>query len=217
MINIWEKTFKKKKWGEYPPEDLIRFIRRLKFKKKKSKIKILELGCGPGANVKFLIKEGFNVYGIDISKTAIQKARSKISKIKSKNFIVGNFKNIPWPDSYFDGVIDNFSLYANELKDIKRTYKEIHRVLKAKGFFFSKVWGTKTQGFQRGIKLEKNTFKDINIGPCKNLGISHFFTLNELTDLNSIFSNNTIDINNYTDKKISKNYFAQVYISQSIK
>ena len=34
------------------------------------------------------------------------------SKVNKKNFVVGDFEILPWKNLYFDGVIDNFSLYA---------------------------------------------------------------------------------------------------------
>ena len=217
-MNIWEKTFKKKKWGQYPPEDLIKFIKRtFKNKKNLKNIKILELGCGPGANVIFFSKEGFQIFGIDISPTAIKITKKKLDKKKRKNFFIGNFSNLPWKNNFFHGVVDNFSVYANDMKTIKLTYNEIHRVLKKKGFFFSKVWGLKTTGYGSGLKIEKNTFDRIKSGPCKNLGLSHFFSEKELSNLNSIFKINKIDRITYTDKFLSNQYFAEVLISQSFK
>ena len=219
--NIWEDIYNTRngKWGDFPPEDLIRFIRRYKIKNKnkKKKIKILELGCGPGANIKFLKAENFDVYGIDISKRAILEIKKKVLKSSKKNFVVGDFEILPWKNLYFDGVIDNFSLYANKTDKIKKTYLEVKRVLKKKGFFFSKVWGTKTLGFNNGIKIEKNTFTNIKNGPCQNMGISHFFTYKELKKFNNTFSKSLIDINNYTEKTRSKNYFVEIFISQSFK
>ena len=129
----------------------------------------------------------------------------------------GNFSSIPWPDSYFDGVIDNFSIYDNKIAVIKETYSEIYRVLKKKGFFFSKVWGTKTQGYKIGKKLEFNTFDKIKIGPCKNMGVSHFFSYKELKNLNKIYRSNLIDKNYYSDKSVNRKYFVEIFISQSYK
>lgn len=204
-------------WSDYPPEDLIRFIKRFKSKYSIQKPKLLELGCGPGSNINFFIKEGFEVFGIDLSKTAISEIKKKVGTPYKKNFKIGNFINLPWDKEYFDGVIDNFSIYANKKNDIQQTYLEIKRVLKNKGFFFSKVWGTKTLGFGNGIKIENNTFDNINNGPCRNMGISHFFTFNELKMLNKIFSKNVIDINTYTEKMRSNNYKVEIFISQSFK
>ena len=59
---IWDKIFKSKGWGKYPAEDLVRFIaKNFDKKKKKSKINILEIGCGPGGNLSYFAKEGFNI------------------------------------------------------------------------------------------------------------------------------------------------------------
>ena len=44
-------------------------------KKIKKRLKILEVGCGTGANLSFFIEEGFNTYGIDGSKVAIKLAK----------------------------------------------------------------------------------------------------------------------------------------------
>ena len=49
------------------------------------------------------------------------------------------------------------------------------------------------------------------------MGISHFFTFKELKKFNNIFTKNLIDINNYTEKTRSKNYFVEIFISQSFK
>ena len=217
---IWEKIYKKRKgnWGTYHPEDLIRFIKRLKsFNKEKKKPKLLELGCGPGANTNFLLKEGFDVYGIDLSKTAISLVRNKVKKNFKKNFIIGDFSKLPWKSLHFDGVVDNFSIYANYKEKIEQTYDEVYRVLKKNGFFFSKVWGVKTLGFSNGKKIEKNTLINIKKGPCKKMGISHFFTYNELKRLNSKYKKNIVDKNCYTEKAKAKNYYVEIFISQSFK
>ena len=64
--NEWEEIFKTQGWGKYPPEELIRFIaRKYSHEPNRKSIKILEIGCGPGANIWYLAREGFTVYGID--------------------------------------------------------------------------------------------------------------------------------------------------------
>ena len=95
MNKTWEKLFKKRDWGKYPPEDLIRFIKEKKNTKIKKKLKILEIGCGPGANLNFLKNENLDIYGIDISKTAINKSRKilNLKKNENKKFKVGDFSN----------------------------------------------------------------------------------------------------------------------------
>lgn len=74
--SIWEQIHSQRAWGRYPNEELVKFIGKNFFripKEERQNIKILELGCGQGANLWFLAKEGFDVYGIDISPSAIKK------------------------------------------------------------------------------------------------------------------------------------------------
>lgn len=59
--NIWNSVFKNQEWGKYPSEDLIRFIARNFYSiKNRLDVKVLEIGCGPGANIWFLAREGFS-------------------------------------------------------------------------------------------------------------------------------------------------------------
>ena len=77
-----------KRYGEnyqrkYPNEELCRFIGR-KFnnlnKSQKRKIKILEVGCGPGGNLWMLSHEGFDAYGLDISAISIKLKKNLLRK-----------------------------------------------------------------------------------------------------------------------------------------
>ena len=77
---VWEEVFKKQSWGKYPTVDVIRFIARNFYHADNRKnIKLLELGCGPGANLWFMSREGFTIYGIDASTTAIAQAEERLN------------------------------------------------------------------------------------------------------------------------------------------
>ena len=49
------------------------------------------------------------------------------------------------------------------------------------------------------------------------MGVSHFFKYTELKKLNKKYKKNQIDTNYYTDKYLNKNYFVEIFISQSFK
>src|SRR5271156_1950170 len=77
---IWEDIFCSKSWGRYPPEHIIRFIARtFSGVRDRSTIRLLEIGCGPGANIWFMAREGFSVCGIDGSATAIDRAKQRLA------------------------------------------------------------------------------------------------------------------------------------------
>jgi hypothetical protein len=48
------------------------------------------------------------------------------------------------------------------------------------GLFYSKLWGTGCTGYGTGRQLEPGTFDDIPEGPCRGMGVSHFFTRDEI-------------------------------------
>ena len=43
-------------------------------------IKVIEFGCGSGANIRYAAKLGLDVYAVDISATAIEYAKAKFKE-----------------------------------------------------------------------------------------------------------------------------------------
>lgn len=185
----WDEKFRSRAWGRYPPEDLVRFMGRNYRDANKAAVKVLEAGCGPGANLWFMHREGFAVHGIDVSPAAIGIARDRIARenagipAPAPDLRVGNFSSLPWPDAHFDVAVDIFALYANTTDVIRATLAEIARVLKPGALFYSKLWGTGCTGYGLGRQLEPGTYDDIAEGPCKGMGVSHFFTREEIAPL----------------------------------
>lgn len=205
-IDHWDEKFQAGQWGRYPPEELVRFMGRHFKKCERSMIKVLEIGCGPGANIWFLHREGYHTFGIDGSSTAIEQTRGRIEKENSDlnktsvDLRVGNFSQLPWPNETFDVVVDVFSIYSNPPEIIDLTLKEVRRVLKSGGCLFFKVWGTECTGFGEGKEISPLTYSDIPSGPCANMGVSHFFNPEEITRRYSEFSEVTLDRILRTDK-----------------
>lgn len=137
MFGIWEKLHSKRGWGKYPPEHIIRFIETNFGSMNRDKIHILDVGAGQGNITWYLHQEGFNVAAIDCE-PAINQLRKRIEKGGSAPDIkIGSATELPWPDDYFDACIDNFCLCSIESPHVEIALKEIHRVLKPRGCFFS--------------------------------------------------------------------------------
>lgn len=185
----WDDKFRTRSWGRYPPEDLVRFMGRNFRHVDKHGVRVLEVGCGPGANIWFMHREGFAVHGIDISEAAIGIALARLqaenadSPAPPADLRVGNFSSLPWPDAHFDVVVDIFALYANTSAVIRQALGEIQRVLKPGGLFYTKVWGRNTTGYGLGRELEDGTYDDIPEGPCRQMGVSHFFSRPEIDEV----------------------------------
>ncbi len=194
----WDDIFQDYEWGRYPDTALVRFIaRNFKNKEKRSHQKILEIGCGTGANLWFLAREGFIVYGIDGSNVAIEKAASRM---KEESLTVdlkhGDIMQLPYDDGKFDGVIDIECLYSNSKKDSKIIIEEIKRVLKPGAFFFSITFMTGTYGDGKGTPLpdEPNTYIELNEGAFKKgYGIIRFTSEQDLKEIYSAIGVHQID------------------------
>lgn len=184
----WEEVHKKEVWGKYPSEDVIRFMARNYYKLlsfSDEVVKVLDLGCGSGSHTWFLAKEGFDTYAIDGSEAAVTKTKKLLSDMKlSATVMVSDAANLPFQDNFFDVIIDSAVIYANTICGINAIFKECYRVLKSGGRIFSTGnFSSQTTGFGTGIKMEENTYKDIELGSLKGRGTTHFFTKEELMKL----------------------------------
>lgn len=100
--------------------------------------KILDLGCGRGAETmetaKLVGVKGF-AWGIDITPRMIEIAKQAAQELKVTNvqFMVGSMDKLPLPDESVDAVISNCAI--NHVNNKRAVYQEIFRVLKPRGRF----------------------------------------------------------------------------------
>jgi len=183
--SAWEKVFQEEEWGKYPPEELIRFVARNFYKAPdRTSIKILDVGCGTGACTWYLAREGFSAYGIDGSKTAIAIATRRLETEGLRaEFLVGDLIQLPYPDGFFDGVIDVAAIECNKIANVNKIFAQVYRALRTGGRFFSMAIKTGSYGFGAGDEIEKNTFNNVRTGPFAGKGTVHFFTDNEIRRL----------------------------------
>lgn len=126
----------------YPNEALIQFIAARWFSRppeERADIRVLEIGCGSGANLWMLAKEGFDTYGCDGSAEAIRLADIHLRQKwqTQARLEVARFDALPYQDQFFDAVVDVVSLQHTTLLEGRKAFTEIARVLKPTGEFFS--------------------------------------------------------------------------------
>jgi ubiquinone/menaquinone biosynthesis C-methylase UbiE len=156
-------------------------------------INILEVGCGPGANVWFLGREGFNVSAIDGSSTAIKLLRQRLDseKIGYDQLEVGDILKLPFESNKFDAVIDNECIYCNNLENSRKIIQEVKRVLKPGGLFYSRTFSTdQSIGEAEEMQVRKGIleFETVSDGPLKGKGFVRLSNEQSIKDLyGSIF------------------------------
>jgi protein-L-isoaspartate O-methyltransferase len=133
----------------------------------------------------------------------VRKAKDYLRKegFYDVHFDVEDGAEITYEADMFDCVIDNLCVYANRLDAILAMYKGIYRTLKKGGRLFTVVIGQETDGFRTGNEIEQNTYENVETGICKDRGIVHFFTEEEIRKVleNIGFGNVKIDWMKYTD------------------
>jgi SAM-dependent methyltransferase len=188
---VWERIFRDRAWGRYPPEDAVRFVARAFYAvPDRARVRILEIGCGPGSGTSwFCAREGFSVAGIDASPTAIEKSRRRFSdEGLNGEFLQGEVRDLPWPDGTFDAVLDIMCLACNTEAESAAIVSEIHRVLKPGGRHFSITSKAGCWGDGTGRRLDATTLADVSEGPFTGLGKTRFATLESLQQLYAGFT-----------------------------
>ena len=124
------------------------------------KIKILDVGCASGGNLKSLDPK-HDLYGIDLSKEAIKTAKER----DLKNVFVANAENFPFKDNEFDLIICSDLL--EHVKDDQIVLNEIYRVLKKDGKAvigvpaFNSLWTEFDEINQHYRRYTRKRFKSI--------------------------------------------------------
>lgn len=103
------------------------FIRISFYPKKVVNGKFLSIGCGAGKQLIYNKELGWDVYGVDVSKIAIQAAQSG----GLNNVFGGSLKDAQFESSFFD-VVDFHHVFEH-ISDPDNILKEVRRVLKKDG------------------------------------------------------------------------------------
>ena len=206
----WDKVFKNQIWGKYPAEPIIRFVsKNYPDKKINSKLKVLEVGCGTGANLWFLSKNNFQTFGIDGSVVALKSAKKLLREFNSNAKLTkGDIISLPYKDNTFDLIIDMECIYANSEFHTRKILDEIYRVMKPGSFFLSISFSTKTTGYNSGkrYKNEKNTFTGLKNGPLKkDYSLIRFLDKGSIKRIYSNFKILNIDKVSRTYNNLSNN------------
>jgi tellurite methyltransferase len=107
-------------------------------------MRILDAGCGHGRNLVYLLREGYQVFGVDADPRAINAvrglARSLAPSLPADNFRVEAVEAMSFPDTFADVAISSAVLhFARDDEQFDAMLRGTWRVLKPGGLFFCRL------------------------------------------------------------------------------
>lgn len=114
--------------------------------------KVLDVGCGTGSTLSMLAETDADLWGIDISETAVEIAKKR-GIGNPEQIICASADPLPFSENKFDyilalGVIEHFPSIPSIVAEIRRCLKENGRAIIAvpNTFYYKFVWDTLRKG-----------------------------------------------------------------------
>lgn len=98
--------------------------------------KILDIGCGPGRDLKYFSDHGFTVVGVDVVERFIELAKRIAPRARALKM---DLRALDFPANNFDGVWMKNSLIHIPKQDAAPALRDIKKILKAGGVLYLSV------------------------------------------------------------------------------
>jgi len=122
-------------------------------------LNILDLGCGYGENVKYLLKKEKDASACDYSDSAIKIININFPSVKTKVFDMSD--GLEYDDNTFDLIIAELSMHYFSEAVTLNIISELKRILNKNGNLILKVNSVQEfeNGESQGKQIEKNFFE----------------------------------------------------------
>jgi len=178
-VSAWEEAYRSVEslWGLKPDHVLVEYASLV------PKGAVLDLGVGEGRNALFFARMGFEVKGIDISRTAVdrcvERARDANLRVKAE---VGDLREVEVPRRRYSLVIAAWILNFFKKPEAEEIVGKMKNGLKKGGFVYVAMFSLDDPGYARAEKalkaVEENTF----YSPTRDSFV-HYFTREEVLSL----------------------------------
>lgn len=154
--SFWESSFTDKQamWGFEPAESTI--LAKDFFIKEGIK-DILIPGIGYGRNAKLFVENGMKVTGIEISKTAIDLAKTHYGN--DMKIYHGSVTDMPFDHHLYDGIFSYGLIYLLDDQERKKLIRDCYDQLQPNGYLFFSVISKNSPSYGMGTQIGKNRFE----------------------------------------------------------
>ncbi|WP_076417578.1 class I SAM-dependent methyltransferase [Colwellia sp. UCD-KL20] len=155
-LTFWENSFQDKKamWGFEPTNSAKLTLKIFKDNHLKT---VLIPGFGYGRNAELFDHNGFDITGIEISKTAIEIAQQYYGN--TMKVFHGNVNQMPFEDKQYDGIFCYALLHLLNADERKRLIKNCYQQLQSNGYMIFVTLSKNTPSYGEGLKVSEDRFK----------------------------------------------------------
>ncbi|QLD85404.1 class I SAM-dependent methyltransferase [Natronomonas halophila] len=111
---------------------------------------LLDIGCGPGADIETFAADGFDVTGLDITRPFLREADDRLPE---SALVQGDMRRLPFDAAAFDGVWASASFHHVPRRAATATLREFRRVLRSDGVAYISV---KREGYQKPADQDRH-------------------------------------------------------------
>lgn len=150
--------------------------------------RVLELGCGAGANIPLFLALGLDYKAIEGSPTIVAQLHQRYPEL-ANNIRVGDFTTDETFDGAFDLVIDRAAVTHNSTESIRNALQYSFDILRPGGIFIGSDWfSTKHADYSGGeMAADEYTRKNYKKGQFVGVGDVHFSDESHIRNLFSKF------------------------------
>lgn len=112
--------------------------------------RLLDIGCGPGADIEPFLGAGYDVTGLDITRPFLRAASDHVPEA---TLVQGDMRRLPFGDGTFDGVWASASFHHVPERAAISALEECGRVLRPSGVAFVSV---KREGFEKPADRDRH-------------------------------------------------------------